>query len=515
MKYDFDRIVPRRGTESVKWDHCDPAALPMWVADMDFKTAPEVLAALQERLDHGVFGYQLVTDDYFEAISSWFSRRHGWNGIGRDNIVPTTGVIAAYSAAIKSMTSPGDAVIVMTPCYNAFFPAIGHNHCVQLDCPLIPPTYCPSPLDMSLPSSGGKSSSSSSESSPSSCGKSSSSPLDTSSSSSSESSPSSGGKSSSSSSDLFRGSHDGWRIDFEDLERKAAKARVLLLCNPHNPVGRVWTREELLKVGEICLKHNVFVISDEIHCELTYPGHDYTPWATLPEDMVRNSVSCISPTKAFNIAGIQIANIFAADPDVFARMSRAISENECRDVNVFGVAALKAAYNHGEAWLDELREYLWDNARTVYCFLEDNLPGVVASPLEGTYLMWLDFRRFFGPALRVRAQNDKEMAQNDKPGAQCNNGVIQCNNGAPHTPVISGGSPSVISSEARNLAPEGFSERLAEFLEKEAGVKLSTGTIYGAVAEGWERLNSACPRKVLLEGLERLAKGLMMLKRVL
>ena len=287
-------------------------------------------------------------------------------------------------------------------------------------------------------------------------------------------------------------------------------------------MGRVWTREELLKVGEICLKHNVFVISDEIHCELTYPGHDYTPWATLPEDMVRNSVSCISPTKAFNIAGIQIANIFASDPDIHARMVRAISENECRDVNVFGVAALKAAYNHGEAWLDELREYLWDNARTVYCFLEDNLPGVVASPLEGTYLMWLDFRRFFNPTLRVRAQNDKEvvmndkenaqndkeMAQNDMPGAQCNNSAVQCNNGAPHTPVISSESSSVISSEARNLFSEGFSERLAEFLEKEAGVKLSTGTIYGAVAEGWERLNIACPRKVLLEGLERLAKGL-------
>ena len=463
MKYDFDRIVPRRGTESVKWDHCDPAALPMWVADMDFKAAPEILSALQERLDHGVFGYQLVTDDYFEAISSWFSRRHGWSGIGRDNIVPTTGVIAAYSAAIKAMTAPGDAVIVMTPCYNAFFPAIGHNRCVQLDCALIPPTYCPSPL-----------SSSSDLSSPSSCGMPSPSPV-------------------SSSSDLFRGSPEGWRIDFEDLERKAAKARVLLLCNPHNPVGRVWTREELLKVGEICLKHNVFVISDEIHCELTYPGHDYTPWATLPEDMVRNSVSCISPTKAFNIAGIQIANIFASDPDIHARMVRAISENECRDVNVFGVAALKAAYNHGEAWLDELREYLWDNARTVYCFLEDNLPGVVASPLEGTYLMWLDFRRFFNPTLRVRAQNDKEKTQNDNPGAQCNNGAV-------HIPVI--------SSEARNLFSEGFSERLAEFLEKEAGVKLSTGTIYGAVAEGWERLNIACPRKVLLEGLERLAKGL-------
>ena len=402
MKYNFDEIVPRRGTESVKWDVCAPGALPMWVADMDFKAAPEILEALQKRLDHGVFGYQTVTEDYYEAVSRWFARRHGWSGIGRESIVPTTGVIAAYSAAIKAMTVPGDKVIVMTPCYNAFVPAIRNNRCVQLDCPLV---Y----------SSG------------------------------------------------------VWSIDYEDLDRKAADAKVLLLCNPHNPVGRVWTREELLKVGEICLKHNVFVISDEIHCELTYPGHDYTPWATLPEDMVRFSCSCISPTKAFNLAGIQIANVFAADAAILAKLDRAINDNECCDVNVFGVAALKAAYNLGEAWLDELRAYLWDNARTVYCYLEDNLPEVVASPLEGTYLMWLDFRRFF-----AGAQNDKGGAQNDKGGAQND---------------------------------KGFSARLAEYLENVAGVKLSPGTIYGPVAEGWERLNIACPRKVLLEGLERLAKG--------
>ena len=415
--YNFDEIIPRRGTESVKWDICAPGAIPMWVADMDFKAAPEILEALQKRLDHGVFGYQTVPDDYFEAVAGWFGRRHGWYGIGRNNLIPTTGVIAAYSAAIKAMTVPGDKVVVMTPCYNAFFPAIGHNRCVQVDCPL---------------------------------------------------------------------RYDGtWSIDFEELERAVEGARVLLLCNPHNPVGRVWTREELLKVGEICLRHGVFVISDEIHCELTYPGHDYTPWATLPSDMVLNSCSCISPTKAFNIAGIQIANLFAADPEVYARMDTALRENQCHDVNVFGVAALKAAYNHGEAWLDQLREYLWDNARTVYCYLEDNLPGVVASPLEGTYLMWLDFRAVMtGSPIK---------SANDGIGMSSNDGCIPANDG---------GHPVVIRRLDRRI-----SEQLAEYLENVAGVKLSTGTIYGPVAEGWERLNIACPRKVLLEGLERLAKG--------
>lgn len=388
--YDFDEIVPRRGTESVKWDEFGPGVLPMWVADMDFKAAPEILEALRKRLDHGVFGYELVPDDYFEAIGRWFERRHGWSGIGRENIVPTTGVIPAYSAAIKAMTRPGDKVIVQTPCYNAFFPAIRNNKCEELHNPL---RY-----------GGGR-----------------------------------------------------FSIDFDDLEAKAAdpRATAMLLCNPHNPAGRVWSREELEKIGRICLRHNVFVIADEIHCELTYPGHDYTPYATLPEELVKHSVSCISPTKAFNIAGIQIANIFAQDPEILRKMDRAINDNECCDVNVFGVAALKAAYNSGEKWLDELRSYLWDNYLTVKEFLARELPLLGAPPLEGTYLMWLD-------CSKVRHPDEAE---------------------------------------------EGFSERLSAHL-RECGLALSTGTIYGPEAEGFERLNIACPRKTLLEGLRRLKTGI-------
>ena len=392
MTYNFDQCPDRRGTESVKWD-LYPGTLPMWVADMDFTVAPEIREALQKRLDHGVFGYELVPDDYYEIMGRWFASRHGWEGIGRENIVPTTGVIAAYSAAIKAMTVPGDKVMVMTPCYNAFFPAIRNNKCVQLDCPL-----------------------------------------------------------------RFNGKQ--YIVDWDLFEQCAGQARVLLLCNPHNPVGRVWTREELLLMAEICRRNGVFVISDEIHCELTYPGHDYTPWATLPAEYVKNSVSCISPTKAFNIAGIQIANIYAANPEILKKMDRAINDNECCDVNVFGVTALKAAYGKGGPWLDELRNYLYHNARTVCCFLEDELPGVVVPPLEGTYLMWLDCRW----ALRY-------------------------------------GEPL-----------EGFSERLAAFLREKHGLTLSTGTIYGAAGEGFERLNIACPRTRLLDGLERFKDGIIAYK---
>ncbi len=387
--YNFDVCPDRQGTESVKWD-LYTGTLPMWVADMDFRVAPEIQEALQKRLDHGVFGYELIPDNYFEVMGRWFAQRHGWEGIARENIVPTTGVIAAYSAAIKAMTVPGDKVLVMTPCYNAFFPAIRNNKCGQLESPL-----------------------------------------------------------------KFDGKH--FIVDWDDFEAKVKQARVFLLCNPHNPVGRVWTREELLLMAEICRRNNVFVVSDEIHCELTYPGHDYTPWATLPEQYVKNSVSCISPTKAFNIAGIQIANIFAADPEILKKMDRAINDNECCDVNVFGVTALQAAYGKGGPWLDQLRNYLYHNARTVCCFLEDEIPGVVCPPLEGTYLMWLDCRCALKP-----------------------------------------GEPL-----------EGFSERLANHLREKHGLVLSTGTIYGAAGEGFERLNIACPRTRLLDGLDRLKQGLI------
>ena len=387
--YNFDVCPDRQGTESVKWD-LYPGTLPMWVADMDFRIAPEIQEALQKRLDHGVFGYELIPDSYFTVMNQWFAARHGWEGIGRENIVPTTGVIAAYSAAIKAMTVPGDKVLVMTPCYNAFFPAIRNNKCGQLVSPL-----------------------------------------------------------------KFDGKH--FIVDWDDFEAKAAQAKVFLLCNPHNPVGRVWTREELLLMAEICRRNDVFVVSDEIHCELTYPGHDYTPWATLPEQYVKNSVSCISPTKAFNIAGIQIANLFAADPAILAKMDRAINDNECCDVNVFGVTALQAAYGKGGPWLDQLRNYLYHNARTVCCFLEDEIPEVVCPPLEGTYLMWLDCRS-----------------------------------------ALKSGEPL-----------EGFSERLANHLREKHGLVLSTGTIYGAAGEGFERLNIACPRTRLLDGLTRLKHGLI------
>lgn len=243
-----------------------------------------------------------------------------------------------------------------------------------------------------------------------------------------------------------------YEIDFDDLEEKIASQNVklFLLCSPHNPVGRVWTKEELQKLGELCDCYHVFVVADEIHCELVYEGHDYTPFASLSERFRQNSVTCVSPSKAFNLAGLQIANIIAADEGVRRRIDRAININEVCDVNPFGVIATIAAYNEGGAWLDALRKYLWENYEYLYRFFEQRLPQYPVLPLEGTYLVWIDCRA------------------------------------------------SSIGSDATTLR-----------LQEEQKLMVNSGTLYGPGGEGFIRLNIACPRTLLADGLERIAHVLV------
>ena len=309
MKYDFDTIIPRRGTNSYKWDTPEEEnVLPMWVADMDFRTAPAIVEALQRRVAHGIFGYTKVPETYYDAVVRWFESRHRWR-IDPRWIIYTSGVVPALSAIIKALTAPGDKVIVQTPAYNCFYSSIRNDGCELSANNLI-----------------------------------------------------------------YR---DGrYMIDFDDLAAKAAdpKAKILLLCNPHNPVGRVWTPEELRHIGDICLRNGVFVVADEIHCELTYEGHDYTPFASLSERFQQNSTTCVSPSKAFNLAGLQIANIIAVDDDVRRRIDRAININEVCDVNPFGVIATITAYNGGGEWLDALRKYLRGNYEYLCHFFAERLP---------------------------------------------------------------------------------------------------------------------------------------------
>lgn len=379
MKYDFDEIVPRRGTNAIKWDmDTDPEVLPMWVADMDFRTAPAVAAALQRRVQHDIFGYATAPKAYYDAITGWFRRRHGWQ-IRPEWVLHTTGVIPALSAVIKALTQPGDKVLIQTPVYNHFFTSIHNSGCQAAESPLV-----------------------------------------------------------------YR--DNTYTIDFDDLERKAADpaVKLMLLCNPHNPAGRVWTPAELHRIGELCLRHDVVVVADEIHCELVFSGHSYTPFASLSEDFLHHSVTCISPSKAFNIAGLQIANIVSADAGRRARIDRAVNDNEVCDVNPFGVLATRAAYNEGAEWLDELIGYLHANYRCMRDFCREHLPDFPITELEGTYLVWMDCRRLGIP-----------------------------------------------------------SHEMEQRLIAEARLWLNAGTMYGAEGEGFMRWNIACPRVLLMDGLNR------------
>ena len=326
--YDFDKPIDRRGTNCVKWDEfADPDILPLWVADMDFETAPCVREALQRRTMHGCFGYTLVPESYYQATIDWFSRRHGW-APKRSDFIYTSGVVPAVSAIIKAMTSAGDKVLVQSPVYNCFYSSIRNNGCECVENALV--------------------------------------------------------------------QGDTVSVDWEEFERQCSDpaVKVFLLCNPHNPVGRVWTCDELRHMGEICLRNNVFVISDEIHCEFVYSDKvKYTPFASISEEFALNCAVCISPSKAFNIAGLQIANIIAADADVRQRIDKAININEVCDVGTFGVVALQAAYSReGEEWLEALCRYIHGNYMMAKQMIDDSGLGLYVAPLEGTYLMWVDVR---------------------------------------------------------------------------------------------------------------------------
>ena len=387
MRYDFDETVVRRGTNCVKWDETEyEDIVPMWVADMDFRVAPAIQEALQKRVAHGVFGYNIVPESYYEATISWFRRRHQWE-IERSSILYTTAVVPAMSCVIKALTMPGEKVFILSPAYNCFFSSIKNNGCEVLESPLkkIADTDHSSLITYHF------------------------------------------------------------EIDWLDFESKCAdeKTTLFLLCNPHNPCGRVWTREELQRMYDICKRNGVKVVSDEIHCELIMPGQQFVPFGTITDDCVVMN----SPSKNFNTAGLQIANIIVTNPSWRRRIDRAININEVCDVNPFGIVALQAAYNESEDWLDELCQYLWGNYQVLCDFIAENMPRLKVTRLEGTYLVWVDH-------------------------------------------------------SALGISTNEFFNRLLN----EAHVWVSPGTMYGPqTGEGYIRINIACPRSQLMEALQRMA----------
>lgn len=387
MEYDFSRPTDRRDTDSYKWDSAPEAdIIPLWVADMDFETFPAITEALQRRVAHGIFGYTRVPEAYYEAVCRWFKKRHGWH-INREDIIYTSGVVPAVSAVIKALTLPGDQVIVQGPVYNCFFSSIRNNGCEMVSNSLI-----------------------------------------------------------------YNKEELRYEIDFDDLERKLKheRARLMLLCNPHNPGGRVWTRDELTRVAELCRKYGVRVVSDEIHCELTLYDNEYVPFGSLPDELSRDSITCCSPSKAFNTAGLQIANIVCHDAEVRNRIDRAININEVCDVNPFGVIALQAAYSdEGYEWLTQLRKYISANYDLLLERFARELPKCKVMRMEGTYLAWIDCSEL-------------------------------------HIP----------------------SDEIEKMLMHENKVWVNAGSMYGAEGASFIRINMACTSELLNEGITRIVNGL-------
>lgn len=380
MQYPFDERIDRRNTGSMKWDVAENE-LPMWVADMDFQTAPEITESMMERAKQGIFGYTILTDEWYQAYQTWWKERHHFE-IDKEWLIFCTGVVPAISSIVRKMTTVGENVAVMTPVYNIFFNSILNNGRNVLE-------------------------------------------------------------------NRLKYDGLGYQIDFDDLEKKLSdpQTTLLILCNPHNPVGKIWDRDTLEKIGDLCSRYHVLVLSDEIHCDLTKPGADYIPFASVSENCCRNSITCVAPTKAFNLAGIQTAAVIVPDENLRHKVSRGLNTDEVAEPNVFAAIAPVAAFTHGGEWLDALRKYLWENRNFAEDYIEREIWGVSAVPAQATYLLWLD----------------------------CSNLI-------------------------------GNSTDFCHFIRSHSGLYLSDGKEYRN-GEGFLRMNLACPRKQVEDGLNRLKES--------
>ena len=384
MKYNFDTIHDRRNTNSLKYDFAKERGksedlIPLWVADMDFRAPDEVILALKEKAEHGIFGYSEPKADYFEALENWFSTRHGWKVDGR-KFVQTCGVVFAISTLIRTLTDAGDAVLICQPVYYPFAQTILDNNRKLIVSEL-------------------------------------------------------------------KNENGYYTVDYEDFERKIKDngVKLFILCNPHNPVGRVWTGEELTRVGRICLDNDVFVISDEIHCDFTYEGNTHTVFATLGREFEENSAICTAPTKTFNLAGLHISNTYIYSDNLRRKFVKELDKQGYSQSNIMGLVACQAAYTYGAGWLDELRRYLAENLSFVRKYLRENIPEVKLVEPQGTYLVWLDCR-----CLRL---TDRELK-------------------------------ALIQDKAKLWTDDGY--------------------IFGAGGSGYERINIACPQSLLKAALENL-----------
>ena len=382
MKYDFDTVTDRRGTDSLKWD-VKENELPMWVADMDFKAAPEIIDAMNRRLSNGIFGYSVVPDEWYNAYINWWKTRHGFE-INKDWLIFCTGVIPAMSSTVRKLATADEKVVVQTPVYTGFFTSIRNNGCRILESPL-------------------------------------------------------------------KYENGKYSMDLEDLEEKLSdpQTSLMILCNPHNPIGLIWDRDTLAHIGMLAKKYNVTVISDEIHCDLVEPGEEYVPFASVSDECREVSITCIAPTKTFNLAGLQTAAVSIPNPALRHKIWRALNTDEVAEPNFLAVPVAVAAFEKGGEWLDELREYISGNRKFVTEYVKENIPEISVIEGKATYLLWLD-----------------------------------------------------ISSVS------GKSKELAGFIREKTGLFVSAGSYFGKDGDGFFRLNVACPRSVCEDGVHRLEQGI-------
>lgn len=387
--YNFDKVIERRGTASVKWDQVETMfgqadILPMWVADMDFEAPPAAIEAMKERAAHGIFGYTYRSPSYLEAVASWQERKHQWS-FDQSWIVGCPGVVTALSILVELLTEPGDNVMIQVPVYHPFYRIISsHGRNIVAN-------------QLVLTESG------------------------------------------------------RYELDLAEMERQIIedKVKILILCHPHNPVGRVWTKEELTEIGNLCVKHGVFVLSDEIHGDIVYKGHKHIPFASLSDAIAKQTVACIAPSKTFNIAGLHSSLAIIADPELRERFNFRLQTFAISMENCFAQVAVEACYRQGEQWLEELLAYLQQNIDVMEQFVANQLPGVKMYRPEGTYLAWFDCRE--------------------------------------------------ISADP---------EVLKDLMFNKARVAFNEGSMFGAEGAGFLRVNFGTPRSLLLEGLERFEKAL-------
>ncbi len=380
---DFDRIIDRRNTKSVKYDLAAKKGmpedvLPLWVADMDFRVSSYIQEAIARQVEHGVFGYSDTGEEYFEAVKGWMKRHHGWD-VEADWLVKTPGVVFALSLAVKAFTEPGDSVLIQQPVYYPFKRVVEVNGRRTISNTLV---Y----------------------------------------------------------------ENNKYFMDFEDFEEKIIreKIKLFILCNPHNPVGRVWTEDELVRIGDICQKHHVIVVSDEIHGDFAFKRKHHV-FAGLKKEYGEFTVTCTAPSKTFNLAGLQLSNIFISNPELRRAFRRQLDIVGYEEPNIMGMVACEAAYRDGDEWYEAMLEYVAGNIAFTREYVEKNIPGVTMAEHEGTYLVWLDFRQ---------------------------------------------------------LGMTG--EELEEMIVQRARLWLDGGAMFGESGTGFQRVNVACSRKILEEALERM-----------